>query len=93
MPRWVNALGDDYWLKSDMLGAIRETFRDVRKVREIKSSVQRFQDYDFIKKATVDRINLGEGNALIELDVVDGLFYRILSETSTQRCGSTAQPA
>lgn len=82
IPRWVEALEEDYWLRAGMLDAIKDAFKDVKKIREIKDAVSRFSDYDFIKKANIERINLGEGSALIELTAADGLFYRILSETT-----------
>lgn len=82
MPKWVEALEDDHWLRVDMINAIKETFRNVRKIREAKSITGKFDAYDFINKAYVDRINLGEGNVLIDIAVSDGLFYRILSEST-----------
>lgn len=82
MPRWIEALEDDHWLKVDMLNSIRETFRNVRKIREVKSAIGGFSDYDFIKKAYVEKINLGEGDILVDLGTSDGLFYRILSEST-----------
>jgi len=82
MPRWVDALEEDYWLRVDFIEAIKETFKDVRNIREVKSSIKGFDGYDFIKKAYLGRINLGEGNIVIDLDVSDGLFYRVLSETT-----------
>lgn len=82
IPRWIEALEDDHWLKVDTINAIRDTFKNVRKIREVKSAVGNFSDYDFIKKAYVDRINLGEGDILVDLSAADGLFYRILSEST-----------
>ncbi len=82
IPRWIEALEDDHWLKVDTINAIRDTFKNVRKIREVKSAVGDFSDYDFIKKAYVDRINLGEGDILVDLSAADGLFYRILSEST-----------
>lgn len=82
IPRWIEALEDDHWLKVDTINAIRDTFKNVRKIREVKSAVGDFSDYDFIKKAYVDRISLGEGDILVDLSAADGLFYRILSEST-----------
>jgi stage IV sporulation protein A len=59
-----------------------ETFRDVKKVREAKNAMLYFSEYDFISKAVMERIDLGEGNVLVELRVPEGLFYNILSEES-----------
>lgn len=82
IPRWIEALEDDHWLKVDTINAIRDTFKNVRKIREVKSAVGDFSEYDFIKKAYVDRISLGEGDILVDLSAADGLFYRILSEST-----------
>lgn len=82
MPRWIESLDENHWLKVDMMDSIKDTFRDVRKIREVKNSIGKFANYEFIKKAYIDKINLGEGDILIELNVTDGLFYRVLGETT-----------
>ncbi|MCR4435828.1 MAG: stage IV sporulation protein A [Clostridiales bacterium] len=80
IPRWIEALDEDYWLRVEMLNAIREVFKGVGKIREVKDSIGKFGEYDFIKKANVDRINLGDGTILVEVSTADGLFYQTLSE-------------
>ena len=82
IPKWIETLDDDHWLKSEVIESIRETFRDVKKIRQIKSASAKFDSYDFIKKTSVERINLGGGDVLIDLSVADGLFYKILSEST-----------
>lgn len=81
-PRWVESLEDSHWLKNNMLDAIRETFKDAHKIREAKQAIAEFGTYDFIKKAYIDRISLGEGNVLLEISTPDDLFYRVLSEST-----------
>ncbi|OPZ86770.1 MAG: Stage IV sporulation protein A [Firmicutes bacterium ADurb.Bin419] len=81
IPRWIECLDDNHWLKADMINSIKETFSGITKIREIKSSMSRFGEYrNFIKKAQIDRINLGTGSALVEINETDGLFYSVLSE-------------
>ena len=82
IPKWIESLDDGHWLKSEVIASIKETYKDVRKIREVKAATAGFDSYDFIKKAAVDRINLGEGDILVDLSVSDGLFYRILSEST-----------
>lgn len=81
IPKWVEALSSDHWLRVDMINAIKECFKNIRKIREVKDSVGKF-DYDFIKKAYIDRIDLGTGKALVEINTPDALFYRVLSDLS-----------
>lgn len=80
MPRWFCALQDNHWLKTDMLNAIREVFKDIKNIRQIKNSVSKFEEYDFIKRSCIDKISLGEGTMLVDINIKDGLFYRILSD-------------
>ena len=82
MPRWIEALEDGHKLKVDMIDSIKETFKDVNKIREVKDSIAKFADFEFIKKAYIDRINLGEGNVLLEINTPDELFYRVLSDST-----------
>jgi len=80
IPRWMEALEEDHWLKVDLMEAVKSTFKDIRKIREVKDSIGKLAGYEFIRKANVEGINLGEGKALIELSAPEGLFYRILSD-------------
>lgn len=80
LPKWVDSLENDHWLRVDILDAIREAFRNVRNIREVRESVNYFDEYDFIKKAYIDEIELGAGNVLFDISTSEGLFYRILSE-------------
>lgn len=80
MPRWIETLDDDHWLRIDILDSIKECFKGMSKIREVKGCIAKLDESDHIKKIYIDRINLGEGNILVEMNVEDGLFYRVLSE-------------
>lgn len=82
IPKWVEALEEDHWLRVDMLNAIKESFKGVAKIREARGSMSEFGSYEFIKKAYIDNINLGNGSVLVEINTPDGLFYKVLSETT-----------
>lgn len=82
IPKWVEALEDSHWLKSGMIDSIRDTFKSSSRIREIKAAMPAFDNYEFIKKAAIDKVSLGEGTVLVDISTVDGLLYRILSEES-----------
>lgn len=82
IPKWVEALDDSHWLKSDMIDSIRDTFNASSRIREIKAAMTAFESYDFIKRASIDKVSLGEGTILVDITTADGLLYRILSEES-----------
>lgn len=82
IPRWVEALEDDHWLRVEMLNAVRETFRGVQKIREAKAAIERLPGYEYIRNVDISEINAGAGNIMVELEAQDGLFYRVLSDTT-----------
>lgn len=82
VPSWVEALDDGHEIKDSMMGAIKEAFSDIKKVREVKSRMPVFEQYDFIDKAYVDNVNLGEGKILVAIRMPEQLFYKVLSEAA-----------
>ena len=79
-PKWIDALENDHWLRVKFLDSIKEAFKGTRKIREVKSVISKFSEVDFLKKASIEEINLGTGSVQIELTPTDNLFYRILSD-------------
>ncbi len=82
LPKWIETLPVSHWLKRNMISAVRDGIDVVSKLREVKESVSRIEDNEYVKKAYIDKIMLGEGAARIEVSVDDNLFYKILSETT-----------
>jgi stage IV sporulation protein A len=85
IPKWVENLDRDHWLRTDMLQAVRDTFRDVRKLREAKDSITGFSGYDFIRKVNLSEINAGAGSMLLNIELPDNLFYEVLSDATGLR--------
>lgn len=88
LPKWIDPLPTTHWLKSSIILAIKSILGNISKLREMKVSIASIEENEFIKKAYVDRISLGEGSASIEMAVDDSLFYRILSETTDMEIDS-----
>ena len=82
IPKWVETLEDDHWLRVDMLNAVRDTFRGVQKIREAKAAIEKLPGYEFIRKADISEINAGAGNIMLDMEAQDGLFYKVLSDTT-----------
>ena len=82
LPKWIDALPISHWLKTSIIRAVRDASRGVFKLREIKGSASGISDNEFIKKAYIESILLGEGAAQINASVDETLFYKFLSETT-----------
>jgi len=81
-PKWIETLPYEHWLKQSFIKSVKEMVHGVHKLREIRNHVPMLDANEYVKKAHLDRIELGEGTAYIDLSVDDSLFYRILSETT-----------
>ena len=82
LPRWVETLENEHWLKSAIFNSVKDVFTGIGKLREIKKSSEFLSDNEYITKVNINRISPGNGSAEISIDVDYGLFYRILGEAS-----------
>ncbi|WHH59864.1 stage IV sporulation protein A [Petroclostridium sp. X23] len=82
LPKWVDALDSDHWLRMGMMDSIKQAVSKVTKIREVKNSMASLTNYEYIEKIYFDKISLGEGTVLVDIATPEGLFYKILGETS-----------
>ncbi|MCL1877590.1 MAG: stage IV sporulation protein A, partial [Defluviitaleaceae bacterium] len=81
-PRWIEPLPLEHWLKQSFVSSVKQMVSNIGKLREMRTQVTFLEDNEHVKKAHLEKIALGEGTVHIELSVDEGLFYRILSETT-----------
>ena len=81
-PKWIETLPLTHWLKQSFVNSVKDMVRSVGKLREMRDHVPTLSENEYVKKAFLEKIALGEGTANIELGVDETLFYRILSETT-----------
>lgn len=82
LPKWVETLENEHWLKKQWIDYIKEVIYPLENIRQIKQSLERFKDLEFIKNVYLEKIRLGEGVVKIDINTTDDLFYRVLSETT-----------
>jgi len=80
LPEWTDALDDEHPIKKSILTSIRKSSQEVKKIGELKAAYEKINDNEFIKKASLSEISLGNGKAKIELSLTDGLYYNTISE-------------
>ena len=82
LPRWVNSLPADHWLRASIYDDIKANMLSLRKVREVADAVEAVAKNEFVSDASVVSIDLGTGSGTVDLKIQDQLLYRIISETS-----------
>ncbi len=90
-PKWIETLSKEHWLKQNIIKSIKEVMKKVYKLREMKEDMTSLEDYDFVKKVYIEKIQLGQGTAKIEINTEEDLFYKILSETTKMEIESEYQ--
>ena len=82
IPSWMVSLEYDEELKASLTEAIRESFEPASKVRHIGACVEALARYPFVKRAVLSSVNAGNGCSIIDMQLPDELFYKILSDRS-----------
>ncbi len=80
LPSWVMVLKDNHWLRSSFEDSVRDTVKDIRRLRDVDRVVSQFTEYDFIERAGLAGMNMGQGVAEIDLYASDELYDQILME-------------
>lgn len=80
LPSWVMVLKEDHWLRESYQEAVKDTVKDIKRLRDVDWVVQMFSEYDFIERASLAGMELGQGVAEIDLYAPDELYDDILKE-------------
>lgn len=80
LPSWVMVLKEDHWLRESYQEAIQSTVKNIKRLRDVDHIVGDFADYDYIDKANLAGMEMGEGIAEIDLHAPDYLYDQVLKE-------------
>lgn len=80
LPSWVMVLEERHWLRSQFETSVRDTVQDIKRLRDVDRVVSSFGQYDFIERAALADMNMGQGVAEIDLYAPDELYDQILME-------------
>ena len=80
LPKWVEELEVDHWLRTSFEDAVRSAIGEVKRLRDIDSAVEALGKCENAGKVSLRDVNLGTGATSIQMTAKDGLFFRILEE-------------
>ena len=87
-PQWIESVGEEHWLRTDINGAVMDEIANVSKIRHTRELADSLNDREFVKRAYIEGIDLGKGTVKINMELPDELFYKILGEQSGFDIGS-----
>ena len=80
IPDWVSVLPNTHYLKEHFLKYIKDSIKEVRKVRDVDGIINAYSDSEYIKKAYISKVDSNTGIVELTLDCDDSLYDRVLSE-------------
>ncbi|MBB6715154.1 stage IV sporulation protein A [Clostridium gasigenes] len=80
MPKWIEKLEAEHWLKKDFFNIVKVMCKDISRVRDIKSTLNSFKEEEYLGATDLSEVNLGSGTARLMMKPKEGIFYKILSE-------------
>lgn len=79
LPKWVEMLPREHWLKSELIEKVREILGRISKVRDVTQE-NFMTDSDMIRQFKIDHIGMENGMVSINTVFDDSKYYQILSE-------------
>jgi len=80
LPKWIEGLEPNHWLKNQILLTIKEAIDDTKKIKDIDNLAGKFDEVEVLTGAEISNIDLGKGIASVKMHTKEGLFYDILQE-------------
>lgn len=82
LPPWVDALPGDHPIKTELYAAVRSGSQQLRRIRDVESTVAAIGQCEAVSGAKVTAMSLGSGMASAQLELPRRLFYETLSGQS-----------
>lgn len=81
LPKWVEELAADHWLRQLYEDVAWESVTELRRVKDVKKiAVKRFADSEHVQFVTVENLDLGTGKVTLNIALLNALFYNVLAE-------------
>jgi stage IV sporulation protein A len=80
LPGFMEGLEPDHWLKREVVTLIAQWAEGINTAADLEMTLGRLSEGDNIDRVSITGIDLGTGEAVMEIRMADGLFYRIIGE-------------
>lgn len=80
MPKWINLLSNEHWLKKAVFETIKNSATHLKTIGEVSGLCPILDECEYISSVSLQKTDLGNGSAKINIKLLQDLFYQILSE-------------
>ncbi|MCQ4635531.1 stage IV sporulation protein A [Anaerovorax odorimutans] len=85
LPGFMEGLETDHWIKSSVIESIRGWSDTFETAEDIQKTVDSLADGQIIRAARVADMDLGSGQVVIDVQMADGLFYKVIEELMDEK--------
>lgn len=85
LPGFMEGLEVDHWIKASVIDSIRRWAGTFENAEDIQKTAGSLADGQIIESARVASMDLGSGEAVIEVKMAEGLFYKVIEELMDER--------
>lgn len=80
VPKWIEMLDNDHWLKVSLVDSVKEIMGSIDAIRDLKKEDTLSIKNDYMTKVKLDRIDLSTGCGYVDIDFNNDYYYSILSD-------------
>ncbi len=80
VPKWLNSLEKEHWLKRAVFDTLKAAAADVKTIGDVKLIAEKMKTEENVSESRIDEISLGNGAAYLTVELKNELFYKILGE-------------
>ncbi len=82
MPKWINSLDKNHWLKKSVFDYIKEAAADIHGISDIRTAAEKIAECEHVDGASLTLVDLGSGSGVISVALKNDLFFRVLGEAT-----------
>lgn len=91
LPSFTDGLSDEHWIKASVIGKLAEWSETFENLADIRESISAVADDDIVESVEIEGIDLATGNVDVNVNMVQGLFYKVVSELMESDVKNDAQ--
>ena len=80
LPGFTEGLSEEHWIKASIISAMQEWAGNFSSIDDVKRSIATLADGEIVESVEVENIDLATGNIDVNVNMVQGLFYKVVEE-------------
>jgi len=80
LPSWVSSLDEEHYIKQTLKESISLAMQEAKIVADVDKINEIIKQNEFVKECAIKNVDTATGVCLVQIDVIDGLYEKVLNE-------------